>query len=74
MPLEGTFFFNSFIYFESERERAHTSVGGAEVWRGRERGRERERERERERIPSRIATVSVEHDEGFKLTNHEIMT
>ena len=36
--------------------------------------RERERERERERIPSRLFTVSAEHDVGLEHANLEIMT
>ena len=40
----------------------HTSGGGAE------------RERGRERIPSRLCTVSTEPDVGLKLSDLEIMT
>ena len=56
--------FLMFIYFEREKERAE--VG--------QRQRERERERERERIPSRLHTVSTEHDVGLDLTTLKIMT
>ena len=35
---------------------------------------ERSRERERERIPSRLSTVSTEHDMGLEPTNRETMT
>ena len=54
-----------FIYFQVylfifEREKVHTS------WRG--------AEREGERIPSRLCTVSMEPDEGLKLTNRETTT
>ena len=48
-----------FILFERERE---------------SRGRERERERGRRRIPSRLHTVSTEHNAGLDLINSEILT
>ena len=55
------FIFFMLVYFEREREREHTSRGGAE------------RETERERIPSRLHAVSTEPDTGLSLTNCEIM-
>ena len=47
-----------FFYFFREKER--TSRGGAE--------------RQGERIPSRLPSVSAEHDTGLNLTNREIIT
>ena len=47
---------------ERERESEHTSRGGAE------------REKGRDKIPSRLHTVSAGPDVGLNLTNREIMT
>ena len=54
------FFFKVYLFILRER--------GRKLKQGRGRGRGRER------IPSRLCAVSVELDEGLKLTNCEIMT
>ena len=49
------------MFILREREREREKVRGQ--------AGEGQRERERERIPSRLRTVSAEHDLGLKLTN-----
>ena len=49
-----------------ERERERERENACKWGRGRERGKER--------LQNRLYTVSVEPDEGLKLTNGEIMT